>query len=133
MKESKLGHDWLLAYSRHLVAADANALAGLFHKGIAYIVNGEARVGADGLCVPKTWEFILSRVEFNSVASHNLYEPHPGHVFYHEVLKVRFRATDAYNEGHFGDEAVINESGKMLLMNRVADPAYFAAFDAALS
>ena len=133
MTNSTIGSSWLTAYGRALTAGDADALAELFHPGIAYIVNGAAREGASALSQKDTWTFIFSRIEFLAADTHNLFEPHPGHIMYHEVLKVRIRATGQVLEGHFGDAAVVGPGGKQLLMNRVADPAYFEAFDKALS
>ena len=133
MTTNTTGSNWLTAYGRALTAGDAAALAALFHQGVAYIVNGTARPGADALCRPDTWAFILSRVEFLAAATHNLFEPHPGHLFYHEVLTVRLRDSGLVLEGHFGDAAVVGPAGTLLLVNRVADPAYFEAFDRALA
>lgn len=133
MSSTTLGQDFLTNYAEGLKRADSQAMAELFHYGLAYIVNNEAREGSEGLCKPETWDFIFSKVEFiDAVASHVI-EVHPGHIFYHEYLKVRSKTSGEVKEGHFGDEAVINHEGKMLMVNRVADTAYFEWFGKALA
>jgi len=107
-------------------------MAELFHPGLAYIVNDEAREGADGLSKPETWDFIFSKIEFLDATASHVIELCPGHIFYHEALKVRHIESDEIRVGHFGDEAAIDADGKMLMVNRVADPAYFDWCGAAL-
>lgn len=128
-----IGQTFLQQYSEGLLAADAAKMAQLFHQGLAYIVNDQAREGAESLFLQETWEYIFSRVEFLESQASHVIEVHPGHLFYHEYLKVRSRASDEIREGHFGDEAVINSKGKMLLVNRVADSAYFDWFGEVLA
>ena len=133
MSTTTPGQEFLTKYAEGLKKADSQAMAELFHYGLAYIVNNEAREGSEGLCKPEIWDFIFSKIEFiDAVASHVI-EVHPGHIFYHEYLKVRSKTSGEVKEGHFGDEAVINHEGKMLMVNRVADSAYFEWFGKALA
>lgn len=128
-----IGNEFLEKYSQGLVNADSELMATLFHKGLAYIVNDEPREGAESLCESDTWDFIFSKIEFMEAQASHVIEVHPGHLFYHEFLKVKNKQTGEIKEGHFGDEAVINSAGKMLLVNRVADNAYFEWFGASLA
>jgi hypothetical protein len=61
------------------------------------------------------------------------YRKIPGHVFYHEVLKIRIKSTREELEGHFGGQSIVIAQGRMLLIDRTADTAYFAKLTAALS
>ncbi|MBD0866545.1 MAG: hypothetical protein GDA36_13650 [Rhodobacteraceae bacterium] len=127
------GAQFLKDYAEGLKSADSAKMAKLFHPGLAYIVNDEAREGADGLSKPETWDFIFSKFKFLDATASHVIEVCSGHIFYHEALKVQHIESGEIREGHFGDEAVINADDKMLMVNRVADPAFFDWFGTALS
>lgn len=131
--KSTIGKQFLNEYAKGLINADAQKMASLFHSGLAYIVNDEVREGAADLCIEETWSFIFSKVKFLKAEASNVIEVHPGHIFYHENLQVQNKKTGEIREGHFGDESIINKEGKMLLVNRVADNAYFKWFGEVLS
>ena len=133
MDQKTIGTKFLENYSNGLINEDAVLMASLFHKGLAYIVNDEVRDGASSLCEVATWEYIFSKVKFLEANASELNEPVEGHIFYKEVLKVESKASGEKNEGHFIDETVINKDGKMLLVNRIADDAYFEWFNKVLS
>lgn len=123
-----IGSVFLEKYSEGLMSANSELMASLFHKGLSYIVNDEVREGAESLTEASTWDFIFSKIEFIQAKASHVIEVHPGHLFYHEFLQVKSKATGEIKEGHFGDESVINQEGKMMLVNRVADTAYFHWF-----
>ena len=135
MNEQKLslGQKWLKNYSKGLVTKNAEVMASLFHPGLTYIVNDNKREGSETFCKQETWEYIFSKIEFRKVEDHNIFEPHEGHLFYHEALEVCIKNEDRIMEGHFGDESVLNKDGKMMLINRVASVKYFEEFTNALS
>ena len=128
-----LGHEWLKNYSEGLISKNAKLMGSLFHPGLTYIVNGEQREGSDTFCKQETWEFIFSKIEFRQASAHNVFEPHVGHLFYHEAVEVYLKKENKILEGHFGDESVLNKDGKMLLINRIASKKYFEEFTKALS
>lgn len=128
-----IGNEFLTRYSQGLITADAKLMASLFHRGLSYIVNDVPREGAQSPSESSTWDFIFSKIEFVQAEASHVIEVHPGHLFYHECLVVKNKHTGEIKEGHFGDEAVINRAGKMLLVNRVADSAYFEWFGASLA
>lgn len=132
MTKQSIGTQFLNDYAQGLLQGNSEKMASLFHPGLSYIVNNEVRPGAESLSNPETWDFIFSKIEFQKAEASHVIEVHPGHVFYHEFLQVRSKTTGEFREGHFGDEAVINTDGKMLLVNRIADTAYFAWFETAL-
>jgi hypothetical protein len=107
--------------------------AQLFHPGIAYIVNNKLHEGSASFCNQATWQSIFTKIEFRSAKAYNLMEVYSGHIIYHEVLKIRIKFDGEELEGHFGDQSVVNSDGKMLLINRIADPAYFTKFTSALT
>lgn len=131
--ENSIGKQFLYEYAQGLINADALRMARLFHRGLSYIVNDEVREGAADLCKEETWSFIFSKVRFLKAEANHIVEVHSGHIFYHEYLRVKSKKTGEVREGHFGDEAVINKEGKLLLVNRVADNAYFKWFGETLS
>ena len=128
-----LGQEWLKNYSTGLVAKNTELMASLFHPGFTYIVNDSKREGSETFCKRETWEYIFSKIEFRKVEAHNIFEPHEGHLFYHEVLEVYVKSENRIMEGHFGDESISNRNGKMMLINRVASAKYFEEFTSALS
>ncbi|KAB1158333.1 hypothetical protein F7018_09120 [Tenacibaculum aiptasiae] len=131
--KSTIGKQFLNEYATGLINADAQKMASLFHSGLSYIVNDEVREGAADLCKEETWNFIFSKVKFLKAEAGHVIEVHPGHIFYHEYLQVKNKKTGEIKEGHFGDESIINKNGKMLLVNRIADNAYFKWFGETLS
>lgn len=120
-----MGRLFLAHYADGLLTANAEKMAALFHPGLTYIVNDLQRPACETFCTKELWETIFSKVEFLAAEAHHVLEPHPGHIFYHEMVRVRVRATGEVREGHFGDEAVVNKDVKMLLVNRIADPLYY--------
>ena len=128
-----IGAQWLNDYATALQQADSQAIAQLFHPGLAYIVNDELHKGSASFCNQATWQSIFAKIEFRSAKAHNLMEVYSGHITYHEVLKIRIKFNGEELEGHFGDQSVVNSDGKMLLINRIADPNYFTKFTSALT
>jgi hypothetical protein len=128
-----IGTQWLNDYASALQRADSQKIAQLFHPGLAYIVNDKLHAGSASFCDPATWQSIFTKIEFRSAKAYNMMEVYPGHITYHEVLKIRIKFSDEELEGHFGDQSVVNSDGKMLLINRVADPVYFSKFTSALT
>jgi len=128
-----LGHQWLKNYSESLIKHDAKVLASLFHPGLTFIVNDRKREGSDLFCNKDQWDFIFTKVEFRKINAYNVFEPHQGHLFYHEEVKVFVKSARITLEGHFGDESVINENGQMILINRIASEKYVEEFTSYLS
>ena len=114
-----IGNEFLEKYSQGLVNEDSELMASLFHKGLSYVVNDQPREGAESLSEPETWDYIFSKVAFLQAKASHVNEVHSGHLFYHEFLQVQNRATGEIKEGHFGDEAVINQQGKMIGLSLV--------------
>jgi hypothetical protein len=132
-KRLSLGQEWLKNYSEGLVNENTELIASLFHSGLTYIVNDSKREGSETFCKQGTWKYIFSKVTFKRVEAYNIFEPHEGHLFYHEALEVYIKSENRSIEGHFGDESVLNRDGKMMLINRVASVRYFEEFINALS
>jgi hypothetical protein len=128
-----IGTQWLNDYASALQQGDSQAIAQLFHPGLAYIVNDKSHEGSAFFCNPTTWQSIFAKIEFKSAQAYNPIEVYPGHIIDREVLKIRIKFSGEELEGHFGDRSVINSYGKMLLINRIADPAYFTKFISALA
>lgn len=128
-----IGTQWLNDYASALQQADSQAIAQLFHPGLAYIVNNKLHEGSASFCNQATWQSIFAKIEFRSAKAHNLMEVYPGHILYHEVLKIRIKLNGEELEGHFGDQSVMNSDGQMLLISRIANPAYFTQFTSALA
>jgi hypothetical protein len=129
---TSIGKEWLENYANALQQADTDAIARLFHPGFSYIVNDKLHEASSSFSQQDTWKFIFSKIQFKSAQGYNLIETYPGHIIYHEVLKICIKFSGEELEGHFGDRAVVNSDGKMLMINRLADPAYFARLTAAL-
>lgn len=132
-QKSTIGKEWLNHYSEGLITKSAELMGSLFHPGLTYIVNDSKREGSETFCKPEIWEHIFSKVEFRKVNAYNVFEPHEGHLFYHEALEVYIKSENRIMEGHFGDESVLNKNGKMMLINRVASAKYFEEFTKALT
>jgi hypothetical protein len=128
-----IGMQWLNDYAAALQQANSQAIAQLFHPGLTYIVNDKRDEGSASFCNSIIWESIFSKVKFSFVKAYNLMEVYSGCIIYHEVLKIRIKSNGEELEGHFGDQSVVNSDGKMLLINRIADPTYFTKFTSALT
>ena len=128
-----LGQEWLKKYAEGLLNGNAELMASLFHPGLTYIVNDGKRDGSETFCQQKTWEYIFSKIEFKKAEAYNVFEPREGHLFYHEAVEVYIKSEKRIMEGHFGDESVLNQNGKMMLINRIASAKYFEEFTGALS
>ncbi len=130
---TSIGMQWLNDYAAALQQTNSQAIAQLFHPGLAYIVNDKSHEGSAFFCNPTTWQSIFAKIEFKSAQAYNPIEVYPGRIIYHEVLKIRIKFSGEELEGHFGDRSIVNSDGKMLLINRIADPAYFAKFTSVLA
>lgn len=67
MSSTTRGQEFLNNYAEGLKRADSQAMAELFHYGLAYIVNDEAREGSEGLCKPETWDLSLVRLNLSTL------------------------------------------------------------------
>lgn len=116
----------LALYRNCLLQGQSDEMAKLFHPGLSCIIGGEKNPGSYTFCIAATWQGIFDKVEYTFAEASDVQEPFPGHLVYKEELRLRSRKSPPIAlKGLFEDEMVVDSTGRIVLILRKADPAFF--------